>query len=56
MRDDTSYFYMRAEQELERAQSTDVPEAVKAHYTLASYYLDRVYRGHQPHDRHGLGD
>jgi hypothetical protein len=41
--DDKEYFYRRAESELEMAQRTEVPEAVKAHYTLAGYYLDKVY-------------
>jgi hypothetical protein len=41
--DDKDYFYKRAENELEMAQRTEVPEAVKAHYTLAGYYLDKVY-------------
>jgi hypothetical protein len=41
--DDKDYFYKRAENELEMAQRTAVPEAVKAHYTLAGYYLDKVY-------------
>lgn len=41
--DDTEYFYRRAEAELEMAQKTEVPQAVQAHYTLASAYLDRVY-------------
>jgi hypothetical protein len=38
-----SYFYDRAEQELEFAQSANHPSAVKAHYILAGYYLDRFY-------------
>jgi len=37
------YLYQRAEEELEQAQKADHPAAVKAHYTLAGYYLDRVY-------------
>lgn len=41
--DDTSYFYERAEAELKLAQHADHPAAVKAHYLLAGYYLDRVY-------------
>lgn len=40
---DQTYFYERAEAELARAQRADHPEAVKAHYLLAGYYLDRVY-------------
>lgn len=45
--DDKEYFYRRAESELEMAQRTIVPEAVKAHYTLAGYYLDKVYSDDQ---------
>jgi len=41
--DDSTYYYARAEAEIQRAQSADHPEAVKAHYLLAGYYLDRVY-------------
>ncbi len=41
--DDKDYFYRRAEAELEMAQQTEVPQAVQAHYTMASLYLDKVY-------------
>jgi hypothetical protein len=41
--DDLQYYYKRAETELERAQRAVDPAAVKAHYLLAGYYLDRVY-------------
>ena len=41
--DDVTYYYHRAEDELARAQTSDVPAAVKAHYMMAGYYLDRVY-------------
>ena len=41
--DDSTYYYARAEAEIERAQTADHPAAVKAHYLLAGYYLDRVY-------------
>ena len=37
------YFYVRAEAELELAQRAEHPAAVKAHYELAGYYLDRSY-------------
>ena len=40
--DEASYFRRRAEQELELAQSAKDPKAAKAHYSLASIYLDRV--------------
>ncbi len=41
--DDMSYFLTRAEQEIESAQRSNHPEAVRAHYLLAGLYLDRVY-------------
>jgi len=40
---EASYLYNRAEQELSQAQQATHPAAVKAHYLLAGYYLDRVY-------------
>lgn len=40
---ESAYLYLRAEQELELAQRSEHPAAVKAHYMLAGYYLDRVY-------------
>lgn len=43
MRDESAYLYQRAEQELELAQRSEHAAAVKAHYMLAGYYLDRVY-------------
>ena len=46
--DDRQYFYKRAEAELTMAQAARNPAAVRAHYTLAEHYLDRVYSG----DRH----
>ncbi len=45
MRDDTTYFYERAETELELAQRATHPLAVRAHYIIANHYLDRCYRG-----------
>ena len=44
MRNDHAYYYQRAEKELLMAQKAESPESVKAHYTLAGYYLDMVYR------------
>lgn len=41
--DDLEYYHQRAEAELNRAVQSECPEAVKAHYTLAGHYLDRVY-------------
>ena len=45
MANDQEYYYRRAETELEQAQRATLPAAVKAHYTLAGHYLDRVYGG-----------
>ena len=41
--DQRSYFQARAEEEIEAAQSATHPEAVRAHYLLAGYYLDLVH-------------
>lgn len=41
--EDLAYFERRAEEELELAQRSSHPEAVKRHYLLAGLYLDRVY-------------
>lgn len=41
--DDLRYFEMRAEQEIERAQSAEHPAVVRAHAELAGHYLDRVH-------------
>lgn len=41
--EDQAYYLERAEEELERAQRSDHPDAVKAHYLLAGFYLDLVY-------------
>ena len=41
--DDRSYFYSRAEEEIERARSSSNERVVKFHYLLAGLYLDRVY-------------
>jgi hypothetical protein len=43
MANDQDYYYRRAETELEQAQRATSAAAVKAHYTLAGHYLDRVY-------------
>lgn len=42
-RDDSDYLELRAEAELELAQSATDPRAVQAHYELATAYLDRIY-------------
>jgi hypothetical protein len=41
-REDVEYFQRRAEVQIELAQRADNPSAVKAHYELASAYLDRI--------------
>ena len=41
--DDVAYFQRRAEDEIEAAQRASNSEAVQAHYTLASAYLDRIH-------------
>lgn len=50
---DQHYYYDRAEQELEMAQKASCPEAVKAHYMLAGFYLDRVHGGSEEAVRAG---
>ncbi len=40
---DLDYYQQRAEQEIALAQSSQHPEAVRAHYLLAGFYLDLVY-------------
>ena len=42
--EDRSYYETRAEAELEQAQQSSHPAAVKAHYLLAGLYLDLVHR------------
>lgn len=42
-----TYYYDRAEIELERAMASDHPGVVKAHYFLAGLYLDRFYGGQE---------
>ena len=37
------YFLARAEAELQLAQTSTHPSAMRAHYLLAGHYLDRVY-------------
>ena len=37
------YYQQRAETELELAQTAEHANAVRAHYLLAGYYLDRVH-------------
>ena len=40
-REDPDYYERRAEAELELAQSSLIPSAVKAHYDLANFYLEK---------------
>jgi hypothetical protein len=44
--DDPDYFQKRAEAELELAQAAKHATAVRAHYLMAGYYLDRVHNQH----------
>ena len=41
--DDVNYLEKRAEAELELAQRATHASAVRAHYEMASAYLDRIY-------------
>ena len=41
--DERSYFEERAEAELEAAKKAGHPDAARAHYHLAGYYLDRAF-------------
>ena len=41
--DERGYFRDRAEAEIKAAQSASHPDAAKAHYRLAGYYLDLAY-------------
>ena len=54
MLDDAEYYYKRAEAELKMAQRSEVPEAVRAHYLIANYYLDHVY-SHEVGEHSELG-
>lgn len=46
--EDVEYFYRRAEEELAMAQKAELRSAVKAHYQLASAYLERLPGGERP--------
>jgi hypothetical protein len=41
-REDIDYYQQRAELQIELARRADNPNVVKAHYQLASAYLDRI--------------
>ncbi len=43
MRDDKDYFEKRAEAEIAMAQRATHASVVRAHYELATAYLDRIY-------------
>ena len=43
MRDDKDYFEKRAEAEIAMAQRATHARVVRAHYELATAYLDRIY-------------
>ena len=42
-REEDDYYQRRAEAEIELAQRAECPQAVQAHYQLASAYLDRIH-------------
>jgi hypothetical protein len=44
-REDRDYYERRAESEIALAQSATHASAVRAHYELATAYLDRIYGG-----------
>ena len=46
--DDPDYFQKRAEAELELAQTAKHAAAVRAHYLMAGYYLDRIHNKDGP--------
>ena len=45
---DRDYYQKRAAAELELAVRSENPAAVKSHYTLAGYYLDRIHGQEAP--------
>ena len=46
--DERLYFRERAEAEIRAAQAAGHPEAARAHYVLAGYYLDLSYNPDSP--------
>ena len=46
--EEVRYFRERAEAEIQAAQAAVHPEAAKAHYVLAGYYLDLSYNPAAP--------
>ena len=52
--DDRTYLERRAEDELGAAQEASHPAVVRAHFQMASLYLDRLYRMNaEPGDQGG---
>jgi hypothetical protein len=51
--EDQQYYERRAEAEIALAQQADHGAAVRAHYELASAYLDRIH-GDRPRSSGGL--
>jgi hypothetical protein len=43
--EDEAYFQQRAEEEVERARTSDDPIVVEFHYTLSELYFDRLRAG-----------
>ena len=52
--EDLEYYERRAEQEIELAQQADHALAVRAHYELASAYLDLVHGDSPRPERNAL--
>jgi hypothetical protein len=50
--EERDYLERRAEDELDRAQHAIHPAAVKAHYELLGYYLNRLYPGSKGFEGH----
>jgi hypothetical protein len=51
--EEVSYYERRAEEEIARAQDASHQAVVRAHYELASAYLDRIH-GDAPRSTGGL--
>jgi hypothetical protein len=54
--DERSYYRSRAEEELWAARSADHPDAARAHYLLAGYYLDLAYNPDAARDHPRRGE
>lgn len=55
IRNDASYYQLRAEAEVELARTSTDPRAVQAHYDLSAAYLELVY-GVVDHVSRATGD